>query len=144
MEFELTSIIEYNTLTMWVSAKPAFINLVDNHDRGFVKVCLLSLCTYILLLLFFCTFSVGDKLSVTGSSTILNQLVAGPIMVRHIKSISDPSLPLRVYGPIRLTHRHSQNVSTISFGGSFPYFSITQLLISNGTSYWKLILVLVA
>ena len=49
----------------------------------------------------FCTsFPVGDKSSVTGSPTILNQLVAGSIMVRHIKSISDLSLPLRVYGPI--------------------------------------------
>ncbi len=31
-----------------------------------------------------------------GSFTILNQLVVGLIMVRHMKSILDPSLPLRV------------------------------------------------
>jgi len=34
----------------------------------------------------------------------LNQLVAGSIIVRHIISIFEPSLPLRVYGPIRSTH----------------------------------------
>ncbi len=38
----------------------------------------------------------------TGNSTISNQLEAGSIIVRHIKSICDPSLPLRVYGPTRL------------------------------------------
>ncbi len=32
-----------------------------------------------------------------GSSTISNQHVAGSIIVRHIKSILEPSLPLRVY-----------------------------------------------
>jgi hypothetical protein len=47
------------------------------------------------------------------SSTISNQLVAGSIIVRHIKSILEPSLPLRVYGPIKSTH----NV----IGGSFNW-----------------------
>ena len=32
--------------------------------------------------------------STTGSSTTLNQLKAGSIIVRHMKSISIPSLPL--------------------------------------------------
>jgi hypothetical protein len=45
-----------------------------------------------------------------GSSTILNQLVAGSIIVRHIKSILEPSLPLRVYGPMRSTHNTSKEV----------------------------------
>ena len=44
---------------------------------------------------------------VSGSSTISNQLEAGSIIVRHIKSISVPSLPLRVYSPIRSTHKAS-------------------------------------
>ena len=42
--------------------------------------------------LLFCTDPVGDN-SVTVSLTILNLLLAGSIMVRHIKSISEPSLP---------------------------------------------------
>jgi len=72
--------------------------------------------------LLFCTDPVGEKSSATGNSTISNQLLAGSIMVRHIKSISDPSLPLRVNGQIKSKHRNSQGVSTTSFGGSFPYF----------------------
>jgi hypothetical protein len=39
-----------------------------------------------------------------GNSTISNQLDAGPIMVRTMKSMTVPSLPLRVYGPTRSTH----------------------------------------
>ena len=40
--------------------------------------------------------------STVGSSTILNQLVLGLIMVMHMKSILEPSLPLRVQGPMSL------------------------------------------
>jgi hypothetical protein len=39
----------------------------------------------------------------TGISAILNQLEAGLIMVRAIKSICELSLPLGVYGPMRST-----------------------------------------
>ncbi len=48
-------------------------------------------------------------------STISNQLVAGSIIVRHIKSILEPSLPLRVYEPMRSTHNASQGVVMTSF-----------------------------
>ncbi len=51
-----------------------------------------------------------------GSSTISNQLVAGSIIVRHINSILEPSLPLRVYGPIRSTHNTLQGIVMTSFG----------------------------
>ncbi len=37
----------------------------------------------------------------TSSSTISNQLVAGSIIVTHMKSIFVPSLTLKVYGPMR-------------------------------------------
>ncbi len=60
--------------------------------------------------------------STTGSSTTLNQLEAGSIIVRHMKSISVPSLPLSVYGPIKLMHTVSQGVIVASFVGIFPYF----------------------
>ncbi len=46
----------------------------------------------------------------TGNSAILNQLEAGLIMVRAIKSICKLSLPLRVYRPMRSTHKHSQGI----------------------------------
>ncbi len=59
--------------------------------------------------------------STTGSSAISNQLEAGWIMVRAIKSICELSLPLRVYGPIRLTHKHSQGFVMTVFGGRCPY-----------------------
>ena len=58
-----------------------------------------------------------------GNSTISNQLVAGSIIVTHIKSICVLSLPLRVYGPMRSTHNASQGLVIASFVGSLPYLS---------------------
>ena len=63
------------------------------------------------------------------SSTILNQLEAGSIMVRAIKSICELSLPLIVYRPIRSTHKHSQGVLMMSLAGRCPYFLHRLLLI---------------
>ncbi len=51
---------------------------------------------------------VVHSLLTKGSSTISNQLEAGSIMVRAIKSICEPSLPLIVYGPIRSTHKQQK------------------------------------
>ncbi len=48
------------------------------------------------------TFLVINRM-IVGNSTTLNQLEAGSIMVRAMKSIDEPSLPLSVYGPTRLT-----------------------------------------
>ncbi len=59
----------------------------------------------------------------SGNSTIWNQLEAGLIMVSAMKSITEPSLPLRVYGPTRSTHSASQ-----IFDGRWPYFSVRFLL----------------
>ncbi len=65
-----------------------------------------------------------------GSSTILNQLKAGSIMVRAIKSICNLSLPLRVYRSIRLTHKHSKQGSFMTvLGGRCPYFSFCLSLV---------------
>ncbi len=61
----------------------------------------------ILIVLFFVNLLTLVSLWSFGSSTISNQLVAGSIIVRHIKSILEPSLPLRVYGPMRSTHNAS-------------------------------------
>ncbi len=58
----------------------------------------------------------------TGNSAILNQLEAGSIMVRAIKSICKLSLPLRMYGPMRSTHKHPQGFVMTVFGGRCPYF----------------------
>ncbi len=58
----------------------------------------------------------------TGNSAILNQLEAGLIMVRAIKSICKLSLPLSVYGPIRSTLKHSHGFVMTVFGGRCPYF----------------------
>ena len=49
-------------------------------------------------------------------------LVWGSIIVRHMKSISVPSLPFIVYGPIRSMHNASHGVIITIFVGSFPYF----------------------
>jgi hypothetical protein len=66
----------------------------------------------------------------TGSSAILNQLEAESIMVRAIKSICDLFLHLRVYGPMRSTHKHSQGslIMTI-LGGRYSYLSFCLLFI---------------
>ncbi len=60
---------------------------------------------------------------IVGNSTTSSQLEAGSIMVRAIKSIDEPSLPLRVYGPIRSTHRASQRMHITILDGRCPYFS---------------------
>ncbi len=64
-----------------------------------------------------------------GSSTILNQLEAGSIMVRAMKSICELSLPLRVYGPMRSTHKHSQGLLMTDLGGKWPYLMLRLLFI---------------
>jgi hypothetical protein len=60
--------------------------------------------------------------STTGNSARLNQLEVGLIMVRAIKSIYKLSLPLRVYGPMRSTHKHSHGIVLTVFGGRCTYF----------------------
>ena len=76
---------------------------------------------------------------VTSSSTTSNQLEAGSIIVRHIKSISVPSLTLRAYGPIRYTHKTSQGFVTTSLAGSIPYLCLFHLLLNMHDSFWHVI-----
>ena len=64
----------------------------------------------------------------SGNSTISNQLEAGSIMVSAMKSIAEPSLPLRVYGPIRSTHSASHGVLITILEGRWPYFRVRPLL----------------
>ncbi len=63
-----------------------------------------------------------------GNSMILNQLDAGSIMVRAMKSITEPSMPLRVYGPTRLTHSILHGVVITVLGGRCTYLSFRFLL----------------
>jgi hypothetical protein len=69
------------------------------------------------------------NLVTVGSSSILNQLVAGSIIVRHMKSILVPSLPLKVYGPMRFAHNALQGAVVTGFGGICPYFWLCLLFI---------------
>jgi hypothetical protein len=55
------------------------------------------------------TFLVINRM-IVGNSTTSNQLEAGLIMVRAMKSIDEPSLPLSVYKPMRSTQRASHGV----------------------------------
>jgi hypothetical protein len=64
-----------------------------------------------------------------GSSTISNQLVSGSIIVKHMKSILEPSLHLRVHGPMRSIHIALQGVVLTSFGSTRPYFLLCLLFI---------------
>jgi hypothetical protein len=45
-------------------------------------------------------------------------------MVRAMKSIDKPSLPLSVYGPTRLTHKASHGVLIMILDGRCPYFCV--------------------
>jgi hypothetical protein len=67
-------------------------------------------------------------ISTVGSSTILNQIVHGLIMVRHMKSILELSCPLRVKGSMRSTHHALQGVVMTSLGGRYPYFWLCLLI----------------
>ncbi len=58
---------------------------------------------------------------------ILNQLEVGSIMVRVMKSICEISLPLRVYGPMRSTHKHSQGLFIMDLGGKWLYLTFRLL-----------------
>jgi hypothetical protein len=62
-----------------------------------------------------------------GSSRISNQLEAGSFMVRAMKSICNLSLPLRVYGPMMSTHKHSQGLLMTVLGKRCPYLSFCHL-----------------
>jgi hypothetical protein len=65
----------------------------------------------------------------TGTSAISNQLEARLIMVRAIKSICELSLPLRVHGPMRLTHKYSHGLVMTVLGGRCPCLRFCLLLI---------------
>ena len=84
MKFKFASVVIDYVLTTWIIAKPGLIY--------FVLCVLVPFCPFVCMGI---TASV-----VTSSSTISNQLEAGSIIVRHIKSMSVSSLPLRVYGLI--------------------------------------------
>ncbi len=57
----------------------------------------------------------------SGNSVISNQLEVGLIMVRAIKSICKFYLPLRAYGSIRSTHKHSHGFVMTVLDGRYPY-----------------------
>ena len=76
--------------------------------------------------------------STTGNSTISSQLVAGSIKVRHIKLISVPSCPLRVYGPISSTHNASQEFCITSFVGTLPFLFFVFCLVGIYGSFCRI------
>jgi hypothetical protein len=57
-----------------------------------------------------------------GSYIVLNQLIAGSIMVRHMKLKLVLSLPLRVYYLMRCTHNGLWGVIMNSFDSTRSYF----------------------
>jgi hypothetical protein len=48
----------------------------------------------------------------------------GSVMVRAMKSIDKPTLPLSVYGPTRLTHKASHGVLISILDGRCPYIGV--------------------
>ncbi len=101
--------------------KSHLINERANLHWWFIKICFCRFIIYVSTLTTFSPVGIAELNSATSSSTISNQLVAGSIIVTHIKSISVLFLPLRVYGSIRSTKRVSQGFEITSFVGCFPY-----------------------
>ncbi len=105
-------------MTSRVSTQPDFVNLLTDSIRWLIKDLFFD-CS-----LFTVTFLVINCM-IVGNSTTLNQLEAGLIMVRAMKSIDEPSLPLSVYRPTRMTQRASHGVLITILGGKRPYFLCT-------------------
>ena len=61
-------------------------------------------------------------------TAISNQPIAGSIKVRHIKSNTVTSCPLRMYGPTRSRHSVSQGFWITSLAGSLPFLWLCCLL----------------
>jgi hypothetical protein len=87
----------------------------DLSKYGSLSVVLLHLWPF----LFLAVLTSGR--SSTSNSTISNQLVAGSIIVRHMNSITVPSLPFMVYGPIKSTQRVCHGLVITCLGGNLPY-----------------------
>jgi hypothetical protein len=65
----------------------------------------------------------GTAIFVTvGSYIMSNQIIAGSIMVRHMKLILVLSLPLRVYYLVRCTDNALRGVIMNSFDSAWSYF----------------------
>ncbi len=73
---------------------------------------------------------------IVGNSTTWNQLEAGLIMVRAMKSINEPSIPLSVYRPMRSTQRASHGVLITILGGKCPYFCVHFFLFTWQVLFW--------
>jgi hypothetical protein len=83
-----------------------------------VKECLKWVC---MLPVYPCPYW-GQSIIVTvGSFVVSNQIVAGSIMVKHMKWILVLSLPLRVYYLMRCTHKALWGVIMTSFDSTWPY-----------------------
>ncbi len=104
-----------NSIRLWILTLVS-LRLMPYESHRASKWSLKSL----LVILFFVLLPIVVYL-VTGNSTNSNQLEAGSIIVRHMNLISVSSLPRRVYGTIRSTHRASHGVVRINLVGSFPY-----------------------
>ncbi len=115
-----------------------FISLVFYFDSDGerkplqVKECLEWVC----MLPFYPCLYWGQSIYVTVSRFIvLNQLIAGPIMVRHMKLILVLSLPLRVYYFMRCTHNALWGVIMTSFDSTWPYFWLCLLYLARSARF---------
>jgi hypothetical protein len=109
-------------MTSLVSTQPCFVHQPCFAFRGLLKISSTiddSLPLPVIV----------SSLRTKGSSTTSNQLVVGSIIVRAIKSMIMPSLPLRVYGPIRSTHNALHGTVITVLDGRCPYLSLCFLLV---------------
>ena len=84
---------------------------------------------YVCCLIYPCPYW-GQSISVTvGSFIVLNQLIAGSIMMRHMILILVLSLPLRVYYLMRCTHNALWGVIMNSFDSTISYFGCVSIFV---------------
>ncbi len=105
-------------LGYWLFISLVFLNQM--RKKTFAGIRLSQVSMYVA---FFTLALIGDsRFFVTvGSFIVLNQLIAGSIMVRHMKLIRVLSLPLRVYYLMRCTHNARWGVIMTSFDSTWPY-----------------------
>ncbi len=115
-----------------------FISLVFYLDSGEerkplqVKDCLKWVC----MLPFYPCPCWGQSIFVTvGSFIVSNQLIAGSIMVRHMKLIPVLSLPLRVYYLMRCKHNTLWGAIMTSFDNTWPYFWLCLLFLARSARF---------
>ncbi len=96
----------------------------DEGKKTFADKRLSQVSVYVALF-YLCPYWGQSIFMTVGSYIVSNQLIAGSIMVRHMKLILVFSLPLRVYYLMRCTHNALWGVIMNSFDSIESYLAVS-------------------